>query len=75
MNSVVLTSTKPTMQFNSKILWSVAILLFVIASCNQSSNTQSDPVDPNYDPEARLVELGITLPSPPQPVANYVNDL
>ncbi len=26
-----------------------------------------------YDPEARLVELGITLPSPPQPVANYVN--
>ncbi len=27
----------------------------------------------NYDPEARLAELKITLPSPPQPVANYVN--
>ncbi len=26
-----------------------------------------------YDPEARLVELGITLPEPPSPVANYVN--
>ena len=26
-----------------------------------------------YDPEARLVELGITLPEPPRPVANYVN--
>jgi enamine deaminase RidA (YjgF/YER057c/UK114 family) len=26
-----------------------------------------------YDPEARLAELGITLPSPPSPVANYVN--
>ncbi len=25
------------------------------------------------DPEVRLIELGITLPSPPKPVANYVN--
>ena len=27
----------------------------------------------SYDPEARLAELGITLPEPPSPVANYVN--
>ena len=27
----------------------------------------------DFDPEARLKELGITLPMPPQPVANYVN--
>ncbi len=27
----------------------------------------------NYDPEARLTELGIELPDPPNPVANYVN--
>ena len=27
----------------------------------------------DYDPEARLKELGIVLPTPPQPVANYVN--
>jgi enamine deaminase RidA (YjgF/YER057c/UK114 family) len=26
-----------------------------------------------YDPEARLKELGITLPTPSAPVANYVN--
>lgn len=26
-----------------------------------------------YDPEARLAELGIELPEPPSPVANYVN--
>ncbi len=26
-----------------------------------------------YDPEARLAELGIELPVPPSPVANYVN--
>ena len=30
-------------------------------------------VEEGYDPELRLQELGITLPSPPQPVANYVN--
>ncbi len=29
--------------------------------------------DPTYDPEARLAELGIVLPVPPSPVANYVN--
>lgn len=34
---------------------------------------QQSPVVQEYDPEARLKELGIVLPSPPQPVANYVN--
>lgn len=29
--------------------------------------------EPTYDPEARLAELGIELPEPPNPVANYVN--
>ncbi len=29
--------------------------------------------DSDYDPEARLKELGIELPAPPSPVANYVN--
>jgi len=29
--------------------------------------------DDTYDPEARLAELGIELPTPPSPVANYVN--
>jgi L-ascorbate metabolism protein UlaG (beta-lactamase superfamily)/enamine deaminase RidA (YjgF/YER057c/UK114 family) len=29
--------------------------------------------DSKYDPEARLAELGIELPAPPNPVANYVN--
>ncbi len=29
--------------------------------------------DQAYDPEARLAELGIALPSAPAPVANYVN--
>jgi L-ascorbate metabolism protein UlaG (beta-lactamase superfamily)/enamine deaminase RidA (YjgF/YER057c/UK114 family) len=29
--------------------------------------------DERYDPEARLAQLGIELPEPPFPVANYVN--
>ncbi len=29
--------------------------------------------DADYDPEARLAEMGLTLPTPPTPVANYVN--
>jgi L-ascorbate metabolism protein UlaG (beta-lactamase superfamily)/enamine deaminase RidA (YjgF/YER057c/UK114 family) len=29
--------------------------------------------DERYDPEARLAHLGIELPDPPSPVANYVN--
>ena len=29
--------------------------------------------DDAYNPEARLAELGIVLPQPPKPVANYVN--
>ncbi|SDE74736.1 MULTISPECIES: RidA family protein [Cellulophaga] len=30
-------------------------------------------IEKEYDPEQRLRELNITLPSPPNPVANYVN--
>ena len=33
-----------------------------------------DNISPKeYDPENKLKELGIELPSPPEPVANYVN--
>jgi len=38
-----------------------------------SSLAQQDVSVGSFDPEARLKELGITLPEPPQPVANYVN--
>ncbi len=52
-----------------QLYWfSCLILLPLIFSCNQ-------PIQPeaSYDPEAKLRALNITLPSPPQPVANYVN--
>ena len=35
---------------------------------------ESDNISPKeYDPENKLKELGIELPRPPEPVANYVN--
>lgn len=37
-------------------------------SCQQPAQPEAD-----YNPEAKLKALNITLPSPPQPVANYVN--
>ncbi|MBX2817524.1 MAG: RidA family protein [Saprospiraceae bacterium] len=47
------------------------MLVLVLSGCG-STNKIGKP-DTGYDPEARLAALGIELPSPPQPVANYVN--
>ena len=44
------------------------MLSLIIISCESPEKPE-----PGYDPEARLEAPGITLPSPPQPVANYVN--
>ena len=49
-------------------LLTLAVLLF--AGCQPTPNAE---IEAGYDPEARLAELGITLPEPPRPVANYVN--
>lgn len=46
----------------------LAFIIFLLSSCHEKIGPE-----PGYDPEAKLVELGITLPDPPQPVANYVN--
>lgn len=43
-------------------------VLFTISACDESAKPEA-----GYDPEAKLEALNITLPSPPQPVANYVN--
>lgn len=60
--------------------------LSLAASCGEGPGTenpetaesqaavQNEPAaDPDYDPEARLAELGIDLPEAANPVANYVN--
>jgi len=49
-------------------------LLFVavlMVSCTQQAPKETP--DKDYNPEAKLKELNIVLPNPPQPVANYVN--
>lgn len=43
----------------------------MLSESKQQESTEQP--EASYDPEAKLKELGITLPSPPQPVANYVN--
>ncbi|HKK75226.1 MAG TPA: RidA family protein [Saprospiraceae bacterium] len=46
--------------------------LFLFAILFSTCDVQEKP-PAGYDPEAKLEELGIVLPDPPQPVANYVN--
>lgn len=47
-------------------------LLACLAPVVLLSLTVSDMTAQSYDPEARLRDLGITLPNPAPPVANYV---
>jgi enamine deaminase RidA (YjgF/YER057c/UK114 family) len=46
----------------------ISLLLSTLLACGNTP-----PIEDSYDPEGRLQELNITLPAPPQPVANYVN--
>jgi len=57
-------------------------VLTITFSCNQvveqKQETVSEPeakeaIDPSYDPESKLKEMGIELSTPSAPVANYVN--
>jgi enamine deaminase RidA (YjgF/YER057c/UK114 family) len=57
-------------KFSSSAIFFVSLSLF---ACAGFAYAQNDTGAVNFDPEARLKELGITLPEPPQPVANYVN--
>ena len=54
------------------ILGILFIIVFTFA-CQDSSTQLEDIGGVSFDPEAKLKELGITLPEPPKPVANYVN--
>jgi len=50
--------------------FSFIFILVLVSGCGQQPDQEADE---NYDPESKLKELQITLPKPPQPVANYVN--
>jgi enamine deaminase RidA (YjgF/YER057c/UK114 family) len=43
----------------------------LMTGCGKQAKTEVEIL--NYNPEKKLEELGITLPEPPKPVANYVN--
>lgn len=58
--------------------FSLALVLSLITMTSLSPTAASDDrtaraSEQKHDPEARLAELGITLPPAPEPVANYVN--
>ena len=55
------------------IIGLLMLSLFVINGCQGSSSQPEEASVDAVDAEARLMELGITLPQPPSPVANYVN--
>lgn len=58
----------------SKTYPSISGLVFtVVLMVGCGKQNKSEVVSENYDPEAKLAALNITLPEPPQPVANYVN--
>lgn len=61
-----------------KNLWFVLLIALLPAACSDSaSSTESETVAKaqvsDYDPESKLEALGIELPTPSTPVANYVN--
>ncbi|NRB49286.1 MAG: RidA family protein [Saprospiraceae bacterium] len=57
------------------------LLVLVFNSCGSNASTETESTDVvkaqvgDQDVEAKLKELGITLPAVPPPVANYVNSV
>ena len=56
------------MKNNQLALFIIFILAISVSSCKTAEKPEA-----SYNPEAKLEALNITLPTPPQPVANYVN--
>ncbi|MCC1484960.1 RidA family protein [Winogradskyella immobilis] len=56
-----------------KIIYQKALIICVILISSNCQKQSTHNIEADYDPEAKLEALGITLPKPPQPVANYVN--
>lgn len=63
--------------YKTNFHWVLTMLTLCIFVACQQPQTQSESPreepEASYNPEAKLKALNITLPSPPQPVANYVN--
>ena len=57
------------MRKSLRVAGSAVLVLILFGGHPEVSAQQQE----TYDPDARLAELGITLPEAPSPVANYVN--
>jgi len=55
------------------IISCVVMVFFIFTGCQDSSTQKGETAAVAFDAEAKLKEMGITLPEPPEPVANYVN--
>ena len=61
---------------NKKLIFGFLLLNLILLSCSspvQKESPSNSEVKEVFDPEAKLKELGIDLPSPAAPVANFVN--
>ena len=67
------TQIKPARSHTKTAISCVILSLFIIIGCQKPSTQQEKAAANMVDAEAKLKELGITLPQPPKPVANYVN--
>jgi len=67
------TQIKPVRSHAKTAISCVILSLFIIIGCQKPSTQQEEAAANIVDAEAKLKELGITLPPPPKPVANYVN--
>ena len=60
----------------NKTLLSIVFFTLILSGmngCTEATQSQTRSDDEGFDPERRLEEMGIVLPQPPRPVANYVN--
>ena len=67
------TQIKPVRSHTKTAISCVILSLFIIIGCQKPSTQQEEAAANIVDAEAKLKELGSTLPQPPKPVANYVN--
>ncbi len=67
------TWVKPICNRSKSIIGCVILILFITIGCQKPSTQQEEATTNTINAEAKIRELGITLPQSPEPVANYVN--
>ncbi len=71
--NIFLSQTISNRSIKGIFILSILFIIVFAFACKNSSTLQENVGGVSFDPEAKLKELGIILPQPPKPVANYVN--